>query len=76
MKRFVQQVHYENQIALKEFLSRDQFRLYKLIWERFVASQMAPAVMDTMSVDLAKWTCYFPSNWFKNKVSWIYESIC
>ncbi|MBT2756027.1 type I DNA topoisomerase [Mesobacillus foraminis] len=38
--------------TLKEFLSRDQLRLYKLIWERFVASQMSPAVMDTMSVDL------------------------
>ncbi|WNS77162.1 type I DNA topoisomerase [Bacillus sp. DTU_2020_1000418_1_SI_GHA_SEK_038] len=38
--------------SLKEFLSRDQLRLYRLIWERFVASQMAPAVMDTMSVDL------------------------
>ncbi|MBT2637151.1 MULTISPECIES: type I DNA topoisomerase [unclassified Bacillus (in: firmicutes)] len=37
---------------IKEFLSRDQYRLYKLIWERFVASQMAPAIMDTMSVDL------------------------
>ena len=38
--------------TIKEFLSRDQYRLYKLIWERFVASQMAPAIMDTMSVDL------------------------
>jgi DNA topoisomerase-1 len=38
--------------SLKEFLSRDQLRLYKLIWERFLASQMAQAVMDTMSVDL------------------------
>jgi DNA topoisomerase I len=38
--------------TVKEFLSRDQLRLYKLIWERFVASQMAPAIMDTMSVDL------------------------
>ncbi len=38
--------------SMKEFLSRDQLRLYKLIWERFVSSQMAPAVMDTMSVDL------------------------
>lgn len=37
---------------VKEFLSRDQYRLYKLIWERFIASQMAPAIMDTMSVDL------------------------
>jgi DNA topoisomerase I len=38
--------------TIKEFLSRDQYRLYKLIWERFVASQMASAIMDTMSVDL------------------------
>lgn len=38
---------------VKEFLSRDQFRLYKLIWERFVASQMASAIMDTMTVDIS-----------------------
>lgn len=38
---------------IKEFLSRDQFRLYKLIWDRFVASQMASAVLDTMTVDIA-----------------------
>ncbi|GLI07070.1 DNA topoisomerase 1 [Paenibacillus tyrfis] len=37
---------------IKEHLSRDQFRLYKLVWERFVASQMASAVLDTMTVDL------------------------
>ncbi|MBU8907023.1 type I DNA topoisomerase [Desertibacillus haloalkaliphilus] len=38
--------------VLKNYLSRDQYRLYKLIWERLVASEMAPAVMDTMTVDL------------------------
>src|SRR5690606_39604332 len=38
--------------SLKDVLSRDQYRLYKLIWERFVASQMAPAVLDTMTVHL------------------------
>ncbi|MCD5322672.1 MULTISPECIES: type I DNA topoisomerase [Pontibacillus] len=38
--------------AMKEYLSRDQYRLYKLIWERFVASQMASAVLDTMTVHL------------------------
>lgn len=37
---------------IKEHLSRDQYRLYKLVWERFVASQMASAVLDTMTVDL------------------------
>ncbi|WP_252503617.1 type I DNA topoisomerase [Sporosarcina sp. Marseille-Q4943] len=38
--------------AMKAFLTRDQLRLYKLIWERFVASQMAPAVLDTVTADL------------------------
>src|SRR5690625_6817425 len=38
--------------SLKTVLSNDQYRLYKLIWERFMASQMAPAVMDTMTVHL------------------------
>ncbi len=33
-------------------LSKDQLRLYKLIWERFLASMMSPAVYDTVSVDL------------------------
>lgn len=37
---------------VKEYLSRDQYRLYKLVWERFLASQMASAVMDTMTVDI------------------------
>ncbi len=37
---------------MKPFLSRDQMRLYKLIWERYIASQMASAVLDTMTVDL------------------------
>lgn len=39
---------------LKEYLNRDQYRLYKLIWERFVASQMAPAVLDTVRADLVQ----------------------
>ncbi len=38
---------------IKNYLSRDQFRLYKLIWDRLVASQMAPAILDTMSVDIS-----------------------
>jgi len=38
--------------TVKDSLSRDQYRLYTLIWERFLASQMNPAVFDTMSVRL------------------------
>ena len=39
--------------VVKESLQRDQFRLYQLIWKRFVASQMAPAVYETTSVRIA-----------------------
>ncbi|MBM3469453.1 MAG: type I DNA topoisomerase [Armatimonadetes bacterium] len=38
---------------IKAHLRSDQFRLYRLIWERFLASQMAAAVLDTLSVDVA-----------------------
>ncbi|MRX70582.1 type I DNA topoisomerase [Bacillus lacus] len=55
--------------SLKEFLSRDQLRLYKLIWERFVASQMAPAILDTMSVDLENNGVLFRSTGSKIKFS-------
>ena len=37
---------------LKSYLRSDQLRLYRLIWERFLASQMAAAVLDTLSVDI------------------------
>jgi DNA topoisomerase I len=53
--------------TLKEYLSKDQFRLYKLIWERFIASQMAPAVMDTMSVDLKNGNVIFRATGSKVK---------
>ena len=39
-------------LELKESLSRDQFRLYQLIWKRFVASRMTPAVYETTSVKI------------------------
>ncbi|WZL74831.1 type I DNA topoisomerase [Clostridiaceae bacterium 35-E11] len=37
---------------VKDSLKKDQYQLYKLIWERFLASQMKPAVYDTYSVDI------------------------
>lgn len=39
--------------SMKGFLTADQDKLYELIWMRFVASQMCPAIMDTVSVDIA-----------------------
>ncbi len=38
--------------AMKPYLERDQFRLYEIIWKRFVASQMAAAIMDVTTVDI------------------------
>ncbi len=41
--------------AIKQSLDADQFKLYELIWKRFVASQMASAVLDTTAVDIGAW---------------------
>jgi DNA topoisomerase-1 len=53
--------------SVKAFTSKDQLRLYKLIWERFVASQMASAVLDTMTVDLGNGPASFRANGSKLK---------
>ncbi len=37
---------------IKKVLSSDQFKLYKLIWERFIASQMQAAILDTVIIDI------------------------
>ncbi|PTJ16545.1 type I DNA topoisomerase [Staphylococcus simulans] len=47
---------------MKSFLTKDQHRLYKLIWERFVASQMAPAVIDTVAMDVEQGDIKFRAN--------------
>jgi DNA topoisomerase-1 len=38
--------------AVARFLTRDQLGLYRLVWERFLASQMVPAVYDTVAADI------------------------
>ena len=38
--------------SLEKFLNKDQLKLYTLIWQRFTASQMTPAVYDTMSISI------------------------
>ena len=38
--------------SLRKTLTTEQYRLYKLIWERFVASQMESAILDTVTVDI------------------------
>ncbi len=44
---------------IKQHLSSDQFRLYQLIWNRFVASQMNPALYDQTIVDITAADCLF-----------------
>ncbi|MBQ8414117.1 MAG: type I DNA topoisomerase [Clostridia bacterium] len=38
--------------SIRKMLTNEQYRLYKLIWERFIASQMESAVLDTVSVEI------------------------
>lgn len=44
---------------IKDQLSYDQYRLYRLIWDKFMASQMAPAVVDVVTADIAAGTHVF-----------------
>ncbi|MEG0732451.1 MAG: type I DNA topoisomerase [Vagococcus sp.] len=53
--------------SIKEFLDKDQFKLYSLIWSRMVASQMAPAILDTMRVDIEQNGVKFVANGSKIK---------
>ena len=54
-------------ISLKESLTRDQFRLYQLIWKRFTASQMQPAKYETTSVKIKGGEYYFTTSASKLK---------
>ncbi|MBQ8928324.1 MAG: type I DNA topoisomerase [Oscillospiraceae bacterium] len=47
---------------VKNSLTSDQYKLYKLIWERFIASQMANALLDTVSVDIDADGCLFKAS--------------
>ncbi len=44
---------------IKQYLTPDQFKLYQLIWNRFVASQMNPAVFDQTTIDISGAGCVF-----------------
>src|SRR5262249_34866587 len=45
--------------TLARFLTKDQLALYPLIWERFLASQMLPAVYDTVTAEIEAGPCLF-----------------
>ena len=48
--------------SLRGKISNDQYKLYKLIWERFIASQMAPELLDTVSADIVSNGVIFRAN--------------
>ncbi len=52
---------------VKPALTNDQYKLYKLIWERFMASQMQNAVLDTVSVDITAGDCLFKASGYSVK---------
>ena len=52
---------------VKSSLSSDQYKLYKLIWERFIASQMANALLDTVSADIEANGCTFRASGYSVK---------
>ena len=52
---------------VKNSLTTDQFKLYKLIWERFIASQMANAQLNTVSADITAGNCGFKASGYSVK---------
>lgn len=52
---------------VKSGLTTDQYKLYKLIWERFIASQMANALLDTVSADISANGCVFHATGYSVK---------
>ena len=53
--------------SIKDKLTPDQFKLYSLIWSRFVASQMTPEILDTMAVTIEQNGVIFRANGSKTK---------
>ena len=58
----------------KPYFEWDQLRLYRLIWERFVASQMAPAIVDTVGVDIQV-EVHLPGNGLGDQIPWLHDPL-
>ena len=62
MKLSVLQMFSQTPESIAKYLDKDQLKLYTLIWNRFVASQMTAAVFDTMKVTLSQNGVIFTAN--------------
>ena len=61
-KPFVRHLFLRTPDSIASYLTKDQLKLYTLIWSRFVASQMTAAVYDTVQVDLEQNNHVFKAN--------------
>lgn len=61
--------------SIKDSLSADQYKLYRLIYNRFIASQMSAAVYDTINVDIDVNNYNFKASGQNLKIQRIYDSI-
>ena len=58
--------------SIAKYLDKDQLKLYTLIWNRFVASQMTAAVFDTMNVRLGQNGVQYTANGESGEVWWLF----
>lgn len=61
---------------VKDSLQRDQFRLYQLIWKRFTANAMQPAVYTTTSVKVMAGSPYLHPGGIQTVLRWLYVCLC
>lgn len=57
--------------AMRQFLDADQSKLYELIWKRFIASQMASAILDTTAVDIG---AFEPNHSFSQAPNYLFRA--
>ncbi|KIS04046.1 type I DNA topoisomerase [Paucilactobacillus wasatchensis] len=58
---------YRTPAEMKQYLNNDQYKLYNLIWSRFMASQMTPEIQDTMAVTISQSDVDFRANGSQTK---------
>jgi len=60
---------------IKGYLTPDQFKLYQLIWNRFVASQMNPAILDQTTIDIARSQLHLPCAGTGHEIPRLYDCL-
>ena len=58
---------------MKKFLTDEQYKLYNLIWRRFTASLMSPAVYNVLTISIQAGENISSGHWFTDCISWIFK---